>query len=380
MTTVIQHRVHAFEHLFIEHPGILAAENAIADLQLRLPIVSDVEAPFLCTTTDSAQTFNFDAKYAVQEEADNELTQYCVLIIGEAGSGKTRLLERIEAKPEFKPDLSGADGDFLPLIAFDMPDVGTPKALLSELFECAKLGLPGRRTRNELARQLRMQLRALGTKLIIIDEAHVLCEGRTDQAVLTAARALKFLLNTCGVPIVLLGEGPLARLEASKALKRRVDSHLNLTPYSWSYADDRFQFLDYLDQLDDGLGFKKRCGLADDMDLASRIYFVSSGHIGLVAKYLGKALKFALREKKKSVDRALLERAYDDLHPVKRTVSSDPDEIVPHLARSRNPFGVDRPTFKQMWADKFAPPAKEDKSQVVRRARKPKEPATLFST
>ncbi|MBJ7438036.1 MAG: TniB family NTP-binding protein [Sphingopyxis sp.] len=374
----IKRRIRAFEGLFIEHPRVVEAELAVVDLSLRQLDPGSDDHEILCTSTGSEHTFKFDDTHSALEEIENDLTQYCVLIVGEAGSGKTRLKDQIKARPEFKQDLSGADADIMPLLYFDMPNTPTPKALLEELCEKAGLVLPKRITRNELASKLRTQLAQIGTKLIIIDEAHAIVEGRRERAVVEAARCLKFLLNTCGVPMVLLGEEPLARLETSKALKRRIDCHISLDPYSWSYEGDRFEFLNYLDQLDEALGFQSRCCFADDPDISSRLYLVSGGHIGLVTKYLAKALKFALREGKNTIDAGLLAQAYRELHPAKRAIFSDPDMIIAEPAVSQNPFLIDRVAFKKMWATKFCQAVSPDTSDVVTKLRGSKKPQNVF--
>ena len=378
----LRQRIKNFENVFIQHPKVVDAELAILDLGLRQQNNCAPETEILCSNTVSADTYNFKADNALLEEEENHLTQHCVLIVGEPGTGKTRLADKIKRKPEFRQNLTGQYGDIVPLLAFDMPDNPTPKSLVAELYSNAGLSLPPRITRNELASTLRRQLRQIGTKLIMIDEAHTLADGRKDQAVLEAARCLKFLLNTCGVPIVLLGEQPLTRLKNSKALLRRVDRHISIDPYNWSYENERVEFLDYLDQLDEALGFNSRCKLADNDDLASRLYFISGGHIGLVAKYLAKALKIALRAKKDSIDAGILAETYQEMYPIGSCVDPDPDILLDSLADSDNPFLVDRTRFKELWAaniNQSTEVSSDDKSQVIVRKRAPKPPKNIFA-
>lgn len=381
----IKHRIRAFEKLFIEHPRILQAERAIIDLELRQQNDCEPQIEFLCSETTSANTYSFSKENASSEEEENQLTQHGVLVVGDAGAGKSRLKDQIKDRPEFKPNLTGPYGDVIPLLSFDMPDKPTPKSFLAEL--CNKVGVAmcARPTRNELASKLRRQLKQIGTRLIMIDEAHTLTEGRKDEAVLEAARCLKFLLNTCGVPIVLLGEKPLSRLMVSKALTRRIDCHISIEPYSWSYEDERYEFLNCLDQLDEALRFDSRCRFAENDDLSSRLYFISGGHIGLVAKYLTKALKLALRTGEAGIDAQLLSRVYREMNPIVRSVHPDPDFLELSLADPDNPFLVDRDVFKQMWAEGFGGSglpnqlAIEDTSEVIKRKRQPKLPKNTFA-
>ena len=193
------------------------------------------------------------------------------------------------------------------------------------------------------------------------------------------ARCIKFLLNTCRVPIILVGEGPLAEIASYDALRRRTAGLIDIGAYNWSSKDEHIEFLDCLDQLDEALDFPELSGLAENEDLAARLYLASRGQIGLVVKYLSAALKSALLAGKNKITLDHLAEGYLEFAKEKRKVANSPAKIRPTRATSKNPFKLPKKGFDALWAEVFSEESQDD-SRIMLRQRRKKEPVNAFAS
>lgn len=370
----IKARILRLETLVIRHPQFVAAQDAILDLELRRPAALPA-GPHAGPPADTAEDdVPFDFSEDGLEDAPpggGALTQYCVMIVGPAGTGKSHVLTSIQALPEMQVDTSGRYGDRRPVVRLDVPDFANPKQTVVEIMRAVGAPVPKRLTRNGVASRLRYQFQQLETRLLMLDEAHSFVDGQGEAGLRANGKFLKFLLNSCGVPIAMAGEESLEELRTSKALKRRTDALVELRPYSWSDPDEQLEFLDILGQLEDAMGFGTDAALSTDMELACRLYFASEGSVGLVTKILSQALKLALKAGAGAIDRQTLSKAFRLENPASVLVADDPDIFVAPVGGRDDPFLVDAAKFKAMWKARYsAPPVDRSRKTGIRRAPK----------
>ncbi len=235
---------------------------------------------------------------------DNRASEgFCMPLIGEAGSGKTKLIDDFaEEHPRRKHALvndRGEKADHAPVVVVSVPDAGK-KALTERLYKAASgVTMIEARTRFDLLEQAVRILEEMQTKLIIFEETHQ-SFGKTGEHVEAVATFFKDLLNRGRFSIVLAGTSVVMRVfTASKELNRRKPDVLRLNPFPWNdpRKDERPAFMDILDGFDRELAavLGTTSGLSEP-GMALRLHVATGGLIGLLAILLERAGTFAARD------------------------------------------------------------------------------------
>lgn len=301
-----------------------------------------------------------------EEDADDGTGTHLLMIIGRAGTGKSGILRRIRNCPTRQSCYGGLDQDRRPVVNIKIPDLPSPKEVVRELASTLNAPIPRGFTRGEISRLLRNLFRDLGVRQLQMDEAHVLVEGCTPRQILINARFLKFLLVSCGVPIVLAGEEPLEVLLDHRALRRRCDTPIRLQPYIWrdTAVVEEWSGL--------AMNFARRLGFEEEdvsLDLAARLYLDTDGVIGLLAKRMIEAARRA-----HAASESLAQRHFSDawrawVAPA-ASVSSSPFALVEGSGQQfdNDPYAADTKAFVKLWADKFSVPGQAvDTAKPTRR-------------
>lgn len=231
---------------------------------------------------------------------------YCLLVIGPTGVGKTTL---IEDYLKSNPRADTSEATTIPVLDAIIPAPATMKAMAVELL--TKLGDPmaQRGTLNQQTWRLRKLLQACGVQLIILDEFNHFIDRDNETVLRTVADWLKVLIDTTGIPVVLVGT-PNSRsvLDANEQLRRRFGTQERLEPFTWE-GDGRDHFRRFLKEVDERLPLPERSGL-DGSDLAFRFFCASAGTVAPVMVILRKATHLALDAGMSRLELPLLARAY----------------------------------------------------------------------
>lgn len=318
-------------------------------------------------TPDDGQ-FGFD-----RDDDDGDAHVQALMIVGPSGTGKSSVLTAIGRRPEFHDEFSGLDGDVRPIVRLDVPDLPTPKEVVREI--CAKLHspAPGSWTRGQVSRHLRDLFREVGLRYLQMDEAHVFVQNLTGRQIVVNARFLKFMLVNCRVPIILAGEEPLEELLRHKALERRMQAPIRLGAYLWGSMPEVEEWMALAGSLVEQLGFEESavCG---DVDLAMRLYLDTGGIIGLLAKRITEAGRFALAAGARDVELGHFSLAWRRWAAQRDSIARDPFAIVearPTIMEG-DPYSASADQLKALWTLRFYSIEPADASAKTRRGKREK--------
>jgi DNA transposition AAA+ family ATPase len=278
-----------------------------------------------------------------------------ILITGEQGAGKSKLIERYL---EGFPRIVTATETFVPILAVDVIMPATVKSLVEELLEA--LGEPGSEKGSIASRTRRLcnLLKKCKTELIILDEFQHLIDWKSSKVMKNISNWLKVLMNRTKLPIVLIGMPNSVEIldtKGNEQLKRRFSARRRLEPFGWGEGEEeQDDMVNFLQNLDEALAevLPKRSGL-DDSETACLIHSATGGAVHKIMKLIRGAAGAALTQGLDKIDLALLEEAYDE--------HLADDESREEDGRQRvNPFHFEATGQKQPKRKKTARRAKRD--------------------
>lgn len=222
-----------------------------------------------------------------------------MLIVGDTNNGKTMLVRRFcnQHKPDDNPEGEAAKVPVLFVQAPPVPDEGRfYNAILELLFAPYK---PGDRADRKQFQAIKL-LRAVGLKMLIIDEIHHLLAGSmTKQKAFL--NVIKYLGNELEVPIVGVGTRDAFRaIQTDLQLSNRFDQAL--LP---RWANDEM-FLRLLATFERSVPLRTPSNLTDGA-LADKIYSMSEGYLGEISRVLEGAAVRAVETGQERIDKKLLD-------------------------------------------------------------------------
>lgn len=312
-----------------------------------------------------------------------------LLLYGLAGSGKTTVIEDFISR---HPDISTPDGDIRRIITVEMPEATTKKALVNTILGELGYRASYKDSANDIIADIVDKVKRIGVEMIIIDEGHHVVSGKSIEAV---TEFLKSLLNRIGCEIVVVGLPDLRKLHDYPQLNRRLVPDVVLEPYDWTTIPGRMEFLILMKQFDKLLGLPETSNFGCE-EMAMRMYVATGGSIGIVTKYLSRALELATVRHLKRIDAALLAEVYASWHPALRAsgsidfcekltlpVGTDVTELLAELKRipvdtRTNPFLCPPADCGRIWEQRSLETA-PDVSPLRRTRGAPSKPVQAFS-
>lgn len=162
----------------------------------------------------------------------------CLLIYGQTGMGKSRIVERFEAEnPRGFNDTTGTAT--IPVVAVQLPPQPTDGEFYGEVLEKLGAGFAGRGDVQRARQLTRRIMGQVGARMLILDEInHMLaCTPRQQRVFLNT---LRYLANDLQIPLVCTGNNEArAALLTDAALAERFDA-VELVPWQ---NDEPFRLL-----------------------------------------------------------------------------------------------------------------------------------------
>jgi hypothetical protein len=271
---------------------MVSDQQAVADLELEI-----VEHAQLKAAVDAVSALQ---ARSLVERNGRRLKARGLLLMGEAGAGKSTVLEVIATR---NPAVEDKHGRVTPVLWVEVPEETTKRALVVAIIEAMGYKVDRDYNANDLIKRIAEKVRLLGIQLIMLDEAHHILKSKEPSAV---AEFLKSLLNRIGAQLLFSGLPDLKALASWRQFDRRLAPDVRLRPYDWTDVPQRLEFLIFLSRLDEkGLALPELSNLGNE-NVARRLYTATRGEIGLVSKYLSQALLLARTRGLRSVSLELL--------------------------------------------------------------------------
>lgn len=223
-----------------------------------------------------------------------------LLLVGPTNNGKSMIAEKFRRLHPPAPSPCGRH-EVVPVVVMQMPTEPSVRrfyaSILGALNAPISFALPGER----LERHTLDLLRAVGARMLIVDELHNLLAG-THRRRAEFLNMLRFLGNTLRIPIVGLGTK-----QAQIAVRSDDQLENRFEPLPLPAWQDDGVFARLLASFERALPLCQRSGLADAPELRSLVLRRSTGLIGEVAALLTAATAHALLHGRERIDRTMLD-------------------------------------------------------------------------
>lgn len=228
------------------------------------------------------------------------------ILLGASRSGKTRALEIVEQ--EF-PTYRTAEQQYRPIVRIRITRKPTTKAVLTQLLHAIGDPFYAKGTESQKLVRLVGLLKAIETKVIMLDEfQHFVSErGGVNYEV---ADLFKLLSDEARVSLVLAGL-PKARavIDSNEQLAGRSMRPIYLDRFDWNVEEEKTEFMKIVVSFAQTLA-PIRLPDFDDDEWGFRWFCATGGLIGYVAKIFRTLLNHASRDKRDIIGLEHLQKAY----------------------------------------------------------------------
>lgn len=226
-----------------------------------------------------------------------------LLLVGPTNNGKTMIVEKFRRTHPGVPASGSADGSaILPVVKVQMPPGPDEGRFFGAILEA--LGMPfNPRDRIATKQDTAVRtMRALGVRLLVIDELHNLLSGAAIQQ-RRLLNLLRWLGNELQIPLV--GVGTTEALRAIRSDDQLVNRFEPLALPLWTDDDEYRRLLSTLEAV---LPLRKPSYLADSA-MAARILSASEGVLGEIIAIVVRAASLAVDTGAETISPRMLEGA-----------------------------------------------------------------------
>ena len=260
----------------------------------------------------------------------------CALITGNAGVGKTTLIEEYIHRYDSPRERVG-DNMIVPILRIGAPGSASSKSLLSRMLHILGDHAWSKGSKDSMAERLIRFIGECKVTLIIIEETQHLVDSDSQKVITKTRDTLKDLLDSTRTPIILFGMPNASDVvDGDQQVQDRFSVRLKLEPFGYDneIQEDgneaqgesrKKEFQHFLWGVEKQLHFEQPFGL-DSVDMSYRLFYASDGNPRrLVEDLIKNAALYAINSGRKRLDIKDLALAFETyLHG-----------IVPHKT---NPF------------------------------------------
>lgn len=251
--------------------------------------------------------------------------QQCILITGEAGTGKSALIDHYKAKALASELNSRQIPVLLTRISAKRDLDSTLMQMLHdlELFGTSQYKRRGFAT--NLEQKLVIALKRAQVELIIINEFQEILEYKSKQERQAIGNSLKYISEEAQVPIAFVGMPWAAQIcedpqWASRLIRRRTLKH-----FYFKDIDERRYYLSYLKGLASRMPFEFPPDLASPA-IAIPLFAATNGENRFIKELLQEALILALQQQDNTISLTHLSAVYASMVPEQLNVFEHPFE------------------------------------------------------
>ncbi|MDB5555358.1 MAG: hypothetical protein JWL86_5342 [Rhizobium sp.] len=269
------------------------------------------------TAATVANDVEREKEAAKQRQAIKFSEMEVISIVGPSGSTKTTSMEAIKAKW-----YKARPGEMPIVIVPLRKGTRSDKQLLVQILEAFK-DPQADVVRKSIAtysqanaiKAIRNIARAMGTYIVVLDEANNMIGQDETATARPMAMAIKSLLNEGVFSVVVMGTRKAYRLfEVDPELNSRKFADINLDPVNLNEPTERTYFFKFVGEVDRQMQrqgiVEARVGLIEDISSRAKVYDLSGGIVGNVIRVLRIALRFAHRDGRRSIEWTDIEAAF----------------------------------------------------------------------
>jgi type II secretory pathway predicted ATPase ExeA len=218
----------------------------------------------------------------------------CLLVVGATNNGKTAVVNRFQRLHPAHDNRRG-EAAIVPVLTIQAPPVPEENRFYATILD--SLGLPCKTHESSGRRQMQVLrlLRAVGSRMLIIDEIHHIVAGHIGKQRIFL-NVLKYMANELRIPLV--GVGTLDAVRAIQTDPQIANRFEPMALRGWE-LNREFQML--LVSFERTLPLRKPSGLARE-PLAAKLLAMSEGTIGELASLLTQAAIHAVETGREQVD------------------------------------------------------------------------------
>jgi hypothetical protein len=240
--------------------------------------------------------------------ADSNSEGSHVLICGEAGTGKSRVLNELL---EQNPPKRTADGLEIPILKFTLASRPTTKGLAEDMLRAIGDPLSEKGSESTKTGRLIELTKRTKTRAVMIDEFHHFQDAASHKVIHMAADWLKLYSDEARVCLFVAGlPRAMSVIKQNEQLERRFLAPVRMPRFLWNNDDHREEFCAILASFEESLSTYFQVPPIGAETMAFRFYCGTGGLIGYVTKLLRKAVRNAIDDERKTITLAQIEVAH----------------------------------------------------------------------
>lgn len=269
------------------------------------------------------------------------------LLIGEAGVGKTYLVDRFKS---MNPPVEVDGLPRMPVVVVQTPPVPTVKSLAEATLQALGDPFADRGSAVNMRNRALAIMRNAQVENLIFEELHHFIDHGGPSASAAVADWLKAFIDCSGLCVLLTGLPRSQQiLGINEQLRRRFSSQLVLEAFRFEESEDQQLFRSVLNEIDKALPLEDYQGLAQP-ELATRLYFASNGLLGYLMKLLVGAVEVMAEQDCRRLEMEHFETAFTEViwgNGIGKLNPFSPDFGYEQLNQLGQPYHVSIPVKKR---------------------------------